>query len=65
MLDTLAQSRTSLKRKPLIKLQGKGSDINHKSKITSGARRKTITQIIVSSLINIAMKKGDRKVVKH
>lgn len=65
LLDTLAQNRTTsnsdFERPPLV-IYGEGSDLRNVEALVGRAKRKTITQVMVLSLIDVATKKkkGDR-----
>ncbi len=67
LLDTLAQKRTSLnsdvEKLPLL-LSGEGSELNNTESLMARAKRKSVTQAMVLSLIDVARKKNKHDRVK-
>jgi len=67
LLDTLAQRRTASsaysKKSPVL-IQGLGSDLHNTDALLGRAKRKTITQAMVLSLIDVANKKNKPDRVK-
>lgn len=67
LLDTLAQRRTAssaYSQKLPVLIQGQGSDLHNTGALLGRAKRKTITQATVLSLIDVAQKKNKPDRVK-
>ncbi len=62
--NTLAESRTNKTRQNNIIVNGEGSDLNKKEALKGRAKRKTITQIMMLQLIEIAQENGEPELEK-
>lgn len=69
LLDTIAQTRTRMQvtkaKKPAKLLWGTGSDLSDNDALHKKGERKMITQSVVLSVIDIAKKKGNQKLVRN
>jgi len=63
--NTLAQTGTSIFTRPPIQLSGTGLIIQDKSVFKGKAKRKYISQKIVTELLTLAQRKGDKELRKQ
>ncbi|MCD2259583.1 protein rep [Psychroserpens luteolus] len=61
---TLAESRTNKTGQNNVIVNGEGSDLNKRDALKGRAKRKTITQIMMLKLIDIAQKEGEPELEK-
>ncbi len=62
--NTLVESRTNKTGQNNVFVNGEGSDLNKKEALKNRAKRKTITQIMMLKLIDVAQKDGETELEK-